>query len=273
MPPLESSAGYSVKLTQFQGPIGALLDLIEARQLEIAEISLAQVTEDFLRYLEAFSGESAIASGLSSEERLRLVADFLVVASQLLLVKSKGLLPNLSLTPDEEASIHDLEDRLKLYRELRPAMREILRLWRAGQRFYGRPYLLSVLSLVLEARRTSGESACYPGQNLTAGSLQNGLSRVLDYWVEASHEQEVITQRIVSLEEEVKSILSRLGIGGNSSLTELSAERSRSELVIIFLALLHLARDQVVTLAQPGQFSDILVERKSPLPEEVAENN
>src|SRR3989338_9236417 len=94
---------YQTKLEQFEGPLHLLLELIEAEKLDITSIALSKVTDQFLDYLTE-------TSDLHPEE----LADFLVVAARLLLIKSRALLPSLTGEGDEEA---DLERQLKIYRE------------------------------------------------------------------------------------------------------------------------------------------------------------
>ena len=100
---------YELKLETYQGPLDKLLELVEGKKLEITKISLADVTADFLNFLKKLESEGANHS---------LIADFLVVASKLILIKSKVLLPALTLSEEEESDIHDLEARLKIYAEL-----------------------------------------------------------------------------------------------------------------------------------------------------------
>ncbi len=84
--------GYKVKTHVFEGPLDLLLDLVEKRKLFVNDVSLAEVTDDFIKYIETHEefpiGESA---------------EFIVIASTLMLVKSRSLLPMLALTEDEEA--------------------------------------------------------------------------------------------------------------------------------------------------------------------------
>ena len=93
---------YEFKTEQFSGPIEKLLELIEEKKMEITELNLADVTADFLKYLEK----------LESVES-RLLADFIVVASKLLLIKSKAILPGLPITEEEEKDIKDLGSAVK----------------------------------------------------------------------------------------------------------------------------------------------------------------
>src|SRR3989344_2344019 len=146
---------YEVKLDKFSGPLEKLLELIEARELEITLINLGKVTGDFLDYLKSLSEESKHPS---------VLADFVVVASRLLLIKSKAILPSLELTEEEETDIKDLESRLKIYKEFKSAAIAMNALWDKNRHSYGRE-LFSNLPRVF-----------YPSKNLTIQALKDNLS-------------------------------------------------------------------------------------------------
>src|SRR5690242_7983178 len=98
MPPKTDaiSGVYTVKTPAFEGPLDLLLDLIEKHKLAISEISLAKVADDYIAYVKTFS-----------EFPVAMSAHFILVASTLLLIKSRSLLPNLALSDDEKGSIED----------------------------------------------------------------------------------------------------------------------------------------------------------------------
>ncbi len=112
---------YEYTTEKFSGPIEKLLELIEEKKLEITDLSLAEITADFLEYVKKIEAVEP-----------RLLADFVAVAASLLLIKSKSLLPDLKLTIEEEESIKDLEGRLDFYRNFKPAMNHIKKL--AGEK-------------------------------------------------------------------------------------------------------------------------------------------
>lgn len=97
------TASFQIKHPQFEGPLEVLLELIEKRKLFVNDISLASVTDDFIAHIQT--------KGMLPYQ----VAHFLAVAATLILIKARSLLPNLELSPDEEASISDLERRVALY--------------------------------------------------------------------------------------------------------------------------------------------------------------
>ena len=95
---------YQVKLEKFEGPLDLLLQLIEQADLDITEVSIAKVVEQFMIYLEQVE-----------EKNPEELADFLVVAAKLLLIKSRALLPNLFLGDEDDGL--NLESQLKIYKK------------------------------------------------------------------------------------------------------------------------------------------------------------
>src|SRR3989344_4289829 len=137
---------YEVKLDKFSGPLEKLLELIEARELEITLINLGKVTGDFLDYLKSLDEQSKHPS---------VLADFIVVASHLLLIKSKAILPSLELTEEEEVDIHDLEARLKIYKEFKNAGVIVEGLWKKAPSYHGREFFANLPVIF------------YPSKNIT----------------------------------------------------------------------------------------------------------
>jgi segregation and condensation protein A len=99
---------FTVKQQSFEGPLDVLLNLIEKRKLFINDISLAKVADDYLEYVKSL-GDFPIGDS----------ANFVLIASTLVLIKSKSLLPNLELTSEEQGDIADLEHRLKVYKRIK----------------------------------------------------------------------------------------------------------------------------------------------------------
>lgn len=240
---------YELKLEKFTGPLEKLLELIEERKLEISEVSMAQVTDDFLKYLKTLTDEHM---------DLRMIADFIVTASRLVLIKSKYLLPDLTLTGEEEVEIKDLERRLKLYQELRPAMKVLAKLWSANGQEFSRPYFLARGF----APDAGSSGIFYPGTELDITNIAGALQNVFESLQAFTMETETIREKIVSLEEKMAEIIKRFEAEVETNFTNLSSTKSRGEIIVIFLAILHLAREQLVRLEQSERFSDIII-RKS----------
>ena len=247
-------AAYEIKTEQFSGPLEKLLELIEAEKMAVNEVSLAKVTDGFLKYLAEFR------VGGGGEERfrvdLRVLADFVAIASRLIFLKSKFLLPGIALSGEEEADIKDLEERLKRYQALKPAIRHLQSMWRANHRSYGRPYFLG-----RGTGLAAGQHVFYPGNTVDTGALRGSLERIFETVKTYAFETETIKQKIVSLEEKITEVLGRIQNEGATQFTRLTGEKSRAEMIVVFLAILHLAREQIILLEQMDNFSDIMVKK------------
>ncbi len=244
---------YEVRTEQWSGPLEKLLELMEAEALAVSEVSLAKVTDGFLKYLEAFRrGGGGDAEKFRVD--LRILADFIAVASKLIFLKSKYLLPGLELTEDEEADIKELEERLKRYQELKPALRHIQKLWRENHRSYSRPYFLG-------KGLATGQSVFYPGANLDLQGLTGALGRIFETIKTYAFETETVKEKIVTLEEKIAEVVKRMEHEGDLQFKRLSGAKPRAELIVLFLAILHLAREQLIFLEQMENFSDIMVKK------------
>ncbi len=258
---------YELKLAQYTGPLEKLLELIEAREMEITEISLAAVTDDFLRYLEELRKKEGDKPGDHAD--MRVLADFIVIASRLIFIKSKSLLPDFNLTGEEESEIKDLEERLKLYREFRPALKNIAELWHLHNSALARPYFMNLANWMIPRPDLSRHEDrpdlrfFYPGSNLTAGALEGGLHRLLDVFESYIKESEIIHDKIVSLDEKISQIIERFKNIESASFRDVANGASRADTIIAFLAILHLAREQILMVEQEGPGSDIMITRNN----------
>jgi segregation and condensation protein A len=255
---------YEITLDNFSGPLEKLLELIEAQKLDVSEVSMAQVTDDFLKYLDTLKSSDllgSVAEEMAVDKMrldLRVLADFISVASRLIFLKSKYLLPGLALTDEEEADIKDLEERLKRYQDLKPALRYVHQLWSERHTSYSRPYFLGQGKGL-----APDQKVFYPGENVSLETLTGALDGIFDTIKTYEIETETIREKIVTLEEKISEVLGRVQKEGDMQFKHLSGEKSRSEMIVVFLAVLHLAREQLILLEQIGNFSDILVKKNS----------
>jgi len=223
---------------------------VEKKKLEINSVSLASVTQDFLEFLKK--------SGPQIEPAL--LADFLVVAAKLLLIKSKTLLPEMVLSDDEEKEIKDLESRLAIYREFaaRPvtssgpsASAHLFKSWNQRLASFSKPLFSSL----------TGQSFFYPAPNLNLTKLKAALNKLLSEFETLFPKPSKIKSIIVTLEEKIKELVSRFREAVKHSFLGLAEKRSRSEVIVMFLAVLHLLRDKVIHAEQEKQFGDIIIEK------------
>lgn len=233
---------YEVKLDKFSGPLDKLLELIEEKQLDITLVNLAKVTGDFLEYLKNLDENSKHPS---------VLADFVVVASRLLLIKSKAILPSLELTEEEETDIKDLEARLKIYKEFKEASLLVQQLWKKKQSVYGRELFMN-LPVVF-----------YPSKNLSLASLESHLIELIQELKSLVPEKQAVKRIVITIEQKVKELLERFKENMEQSFQNLSKDKSRLEIIMLFLAILHLIRDRIIKSEQPEKFSDIIIKSEN----------
>lgn len=231
----ETVTGYEFQTTDFRGPLEKLLQLIEEKELEITRLNLAEVTADFIAYL----------GKLENKVHHRELADFVVVAARLILIKSHALLPQLELSEEEEKDMADLEARLKLYKELRSGERVIDDLW-GKYVSYGRPFLLNV------------PKGFYLTQSVNPKELYEHIKLLSEGLVDLQKiEEKEVT--MVSLEDKIKELFSWISGRVRTNFSDISKGKEKAEIVVMFLALLHLFKDLDVSIEQDELFAEIKI--------------
>lgn len=248
---------YQVSLTKFTGPLDLLLSLIEEKKLAINEVSLSQVTDQFLEYLKNFEEKISTSdvnnsptSDVSTSEYQRILADFLVVASRLILIKSRSLLPNLVLTQEEEGDIKDLEERLKIYQQFRTLGRELGHFAKDRPPYFSREYYFNLPVIF------------YPPKNISSGEL----SKIYEAFVKTLPQIEKLEQqnlaRVVTIEEKIKELTERIGAAVEASFAEISSSvKSKIDVILTFLAMLMLFRSRILDVSQDKLFGDIKIKK------------
>lgn len=230
---------FQVQQKKFEGPLALLLELIEKEKLAIAEISLAKVADDYLVYVRALSAPDP-------EE----LAEFLVIAAHLMLIKSRTLLPQLVFSEEEEASIGDLEQRLSILQVMREAAREMQRVEQRGMRIASREAYAGI------------EPVFHPPHSLAAANLASVFGALIALIPKAEALVEEKLKRIVSLEERIshiKSILQNVLERGFSEI--MLGVKERMDIILSFLAVLELARQKFIDLRQEKAFDEILIRK------------
>ena len=114
------SSKFVISQQEFEGPLDLLLSLIEERKLLINDFSLSEITENYLQHVK------------SIESKIDDVTEFIVIASTLILIKSKSLLPDLNLSLEEESAVNDLRERLERYSFFKDLSKHIEKLMRGA---------------------------------------------------------------------------------------------------------------------------------------------
>jgi segregation and condensation protein A len=238
---------YQVKTDVFEGPLSLLLHLIEKRKLHINDVSLVTVTDDFIAYV---NNQNNLPISQS--------ANFIWVASTLLLIKSRSLIPALTLTEEEEEGVETLETRLRLYQYFK-------RLVPGIARQFGKQMLYAPLA----SKRTTDEPVFSPDKTCSVPYLFASITAVLQTLPETRRVPRAVVEKVVSLEEMIERLSSRIQNSLSLSFNEFSHKdkqrgsldrEEKVALIIGFLAMLELVKRGVLNVKQDMHFGDIIME-------------
>lgn len=242
------SSSYSVKTHVFEGPLDTLLSLIEKRKLLINDISLAQVADDYIEYIKSLQGSSG-------EHVVSDLAHFILIASTLVLIKSKSLLPTLTLTEDEVSDIEDLETRLREYQKYKELSKHL------SARF-------GIHSLYLRLPSKEKKIVFAPDKHTTVERIGHTIHALLAALPQSNPVPKAIVQKVVSLEEMIESLTARIQHSFKMSFKDFSKHGSNNRadkvhVIVSFLAMLELVKQGIIHVRQEKDFHDIEMETQT----------
>jgi segregation and condensation protein A len=244
---------FIVKQEHFEGPLDLLLTLIEKRKLFVNDIALAKVTDDFIEHIRASdngSGHFPLADS----------ANFILIASTLLLIKSKSLLPTLDLTSEEEQSMHDLETRLKIFKEIKQASLGVRAL-------FGKEMIFQPAQSGLRLR--SSVPVFSPDTSMTVGSIVAAISNLIRALPKKELLPKALVQKVISLEEMIIHLTERVTKSLKMSFREFAKNNSKDgkankvNIIVSFLAMLELVKQGVIRVTQEQPGDDINMETET----------
>lgn len=228
---------FSIKTAVFEGPLELLLDLVEKRKLLINDISLAAVTDEYMRQIS-----------LMQELSLPNTAQFINLAATLLLVKSKSLLPVLDLTDEEETSIENLEEKLRLYQIYRDAALPL-------QNTFGSSRLYSAQF------KPPKDNLFLPDNYCSLSELHLAIHGVLTELPIKKIPDTATVKVVISLEEMMQRLEARIRQNLKARFSELHAGETEKKVIIVgFLAILELFKQGNLIIYQGGRYGDIEIE-------------
>ncbi len=229
---------FKLKAPAFEGPLEALLDLIEDRKLSISAVSLADVCDAYLAHVEHLP-----------ELPLGQTAQFILVASTLLLIKSRTLLPTLELTSDERESVEELERRLAHYALVRKTTKILRIQWGTA------PLMVPEHAPMRPAIFSPGETSI--------SSIAQAARRIMEGLPKPAELARAAVAPMVALEDVIKSVHARLSSALRARFSDLTKSADRHEIIVHFLAILELVRTGSASVSQEKLFSDITIELES----------
>ena len=236
----DGGGAFQLALPIFQGPLDLLLHLIEREELDITNIALVQVADQYMEYIRS-----------SEQINLDALADFIYIGARLLLLKSRALLPRpkteQELLSEYEDPTEDLARQLREYKLFKEAAGQLRTIEQAGLHSYPRiapppelPPPLGLDGITLDLLRDLVELA---------------LTRVPE-----EEPQAVIRPHRITVREKVAQIREQLLEHGRLSFQALMLEcQTRMEIIVSFMAVLELIKSQVLDAVQDAAFSDIVL--------------
>lgn len=238
---MPQTEGFQLTLPIFEGPLDLLLHLIEREELDVTNIALVTVTDQYMQFLH--SGERI---------NLEAMADFIQIGARLLLLKSRALLPR----PEADAPADEIDDdptddlarQLLEYKLFKEAAGQLRAIETAGLHSYPRiapppelPPPTGLDGITLDLLRSMVETA---------------LTRVPD----ESEPAAVIRPHKVTIREKVALIRARLQADGRVSFRSVIDEcRTKMEIIVSFMAVLELIKSRVLEAMQDAAFADIVL--------------
>lgn len=248
------NSAFQIKTSNFEGPFGLLLSLIEKRKLHISDVSLSMVTEDYLNYMNKLGG-------IHYSE----ISSFVVVASTLLLIKSKSLLPNLDLTNEEEGDIKNLEERLRLY-EL------FTKLGGNIKNNFGQKIIFAPLERKPARRGGNNILLFLPDEQITRDSMMTFARNAIGSMPQKVFLPKVEVKKVISLEEMIDKLTKRIqnslkmnfkdftGLPAQAGNGKTATREEKVVVIVGFLAMLELVRNGILNAIQETDGGDIIME-------------
>ncbi len=229
---------FNITTHVFQGPLETLLNLIEDRKLSISEVSLSEVTDAYLAYVEKLP-----------EMPLGETAQFILVASTLLLIKSRTLLPTLDLSEEERESVVELERRLARYALIRKTAKLLRKEW-------------GTLPLLLATRTPLREPVFMPAETTTE-TLLRAAQKLVSILPKPEAVARAMVAPVLALEDVIVSLKQRLTTAFKASFKELTRSKNKLDTIVYFLAALELVRSGSISVTQDRLFEDIILSSES----------
>ena len=235
---------YSIKIDEFEGPLDLLLHLIKQSNIDIVDIEINEITKQYLDYLNKME-----------ELNINVASAYLVMAAELMEIKSKSLLPNMneddSLEDDEVVSKENLINKLVEYQKYKDMVNKFKELELDRQNIYVKAP--EIVSNYLDNTLTNDGS-------VSVDDLVEAFSKFLERKDKEKPITTKITSKEYSIKDRKKSIRSILKEKKKVLFTELFDIYNTGYVVVTFLSILEMAKEREILIKQDDNFKDIMIE-------------
>lgn len=234
---------YEVKIDNFEGPLDLLLHLIKESKVDIWEISIADIAEEYLAYIQRME-----------KLNLDIASEYLVMASELIEMKSRMLLPRQEKDVGEEEEEDPKERlirRLVEYQKYKEVTKNFKELESLRQEFYTK---------APDNLKEYVEEGIVPSSDVTLEDLMLAFQKFLNRKELEKPLQTTVTKKEITVEERRKSIRDILTKRKRVDFFELFEVVTKEYIVVTFLAILEMAKKQELLIKQESDFSQIMIE-------------
>lgn len=241
---LESNK-YELKLDNFEGPLDLLVYLIDKNQMDIYKVSISDITDQYISYLQR-----------QESLNLEIASEFLVMASTLLLLKSKGLLPN-SVDDEAELTEEELIKRIleyKKYKDISSVFKERIRVF--SKRYYKLPDKVELPKQEFEKEYTMEDIV-----NKYKELINKNEEKINE---NAKNIEKIAITESYSVSDKVKEIFKVLVKRPKFVFNKLFSlkEKPKEEVVTAFSGVLELSRRNKIIAEQEETFGDITISKR-----------
>jgi len=237
---------FAIKTNIFEGPLDLLLRLVEERKLPINDVSLSEITESYMHHMQSLTLPPYAT-----------ITSFLAVASTLLLIKAKSLLPLLKLTEEETQDIDELKRRLLVYQHIQSLIPIIEENFGKNSSYHPRHTVDVGPTFV-------------PHESITVQSLLENIQNIIQQIPKPDIQATAQLKKAINLKDILEDLAKRVEKGIQSSFQSFTQSQnhtdSKSEkifIVVSFLALLELVKDGIIHVLQNNRFQDITISQNN----------
>ena len=237
---------YNFLINEFEGPLDLLLTMIKQSKMDINDIKIAQITDQYVNFIKSME-----------ELNLDIASEYLVMAAELIEIKSRSLLPKKEVEENEEDEINpeeELKRRLleyQMYKESTKDFREL------------ESIRTNVYTKIPEAIKDYSDEVYENTDGVSAEDLMEALKKILERQNYQKPISTTVTKKELSVTERMSNIRNVLKEHkGKVKFTELFETVSRPYIVVTFLSILEMAKNRELRITQEANFGQIYIESR-----------
>lgn len=242
-------SNLNIKIENFEGPFDLLLHLIKKNEMNIYDIKIYDITNQYLQFLQTIK-----------EMDLEITSEFIVMAATLVEIKSKMLLPKPQIEQEDEDPRKNLIEKLIEYKKYKKAS------YFFKERLEADGYIFTKKAEIIEDTMPIDNKDLL--KNITMLDLYNIFNELMNRYVKKINKTNIIDKEIpidkYKIEDKMKELKNILASKKSVKFSEIACEcQCKMEIVVTFLALLEMIKEKTIKVTQPVNFDRIYIERVS----------